>query len=533
MPPTLSLAPAEDHTLSRPEVIATITPGMTVAALLLVCCIKGLWMTGGLEVPTDPDTVRDLGFIQGFLDGNWFTDPATDGAWRWYPPLWHALAALVVGGLRLPLFATWLHAGAFLNLLAPLSFYFMNRRLIGAWPAATATMVFVLFDSVVMPGDATAGYTPWTLTPALAWPLFFGSVWLIAERIPRLHPGDAALIGLALGLTFLAHTVPAVLLSGIAAAAALATHGPGWRTLRWLGIVAAVECLVGAPFVLPLLLAYRLHIVNLGPGAWVHPVLTDISTLLPNGIGGLALGWLLARHAWTRLAPATTAILGAWIALCLGFLGRHYVCSLTGHTGGACGVFVVAAHHYHVYLQAAWASLAGLALVELWVLGRRQDLIPLAVLATLAGVGGFLTKPEDAELRRLGSARPELILDRSAYDWIIAETNPADLFVTELPPDGANMGPAAATVMAAGRRLVAPPAFHSNPYVAWAPMNARRLLALSPGGGRCALLRQAGGHAAFLLLPSTRIVGRADAPVFSSAFNTIYRVSPDACARDP
>src|ERR1700712_2711236 len=127
---------------------------MVVRALLLVCCVKGIWATVGVEVPPDPDTVRDLGFIQGFLDGNWLGDPAIAGAWRWYPPLLHGVAALIIGGLHLPLFSTWLHAGALLNLLSPLSFYLMNRRLVGAWPAATATAVFVLYDSVVMPGDA-------------------------------------------------------------------------------------------------------------------------------------------------------------------------------------------------------------------------------------------------------------------------------------------------------------------------------------------------------------------------------------------
>ncbi|HEY0182318.1 MAG TPA: hypothetical protein VGC09_05865, partial [Rhodopila sp.] len=152
---------------------ASVTPHMVVGGLLLACCAKGLWITGGVEVPPDPDTIRDLGLIQGFLDGNWFADPVTADAWRWYPPLLHGLAALLAGLLHLPLFSTWLHAGAVLNLLSPLTFYGMNRRLIGPWPAAAATAVFVLFNSVVMPGDLTAGYTPWTLTPALTWPLFF------------------------------------------------------------------------------------------------------------------------------------------------------------------------------------------------------------------------------------------------------------------------------------------------------------------------------------------------------------------------
>lgn len=507
--------------------VAAITPGMIVGALLLACCVKGFLVTAGVEVPPDPDTVRDLGFIQGFIDGNWFGDPAIAGGWRWYPPLLHGLAALVIGGLGLSLLPTWLHAGVLLNLLSPLTFYLMNRRLIGPWPAVAATTVFVLFDSVVMPSDAAAGYTPWTLTPALAWPLFFGSVWLIASRLARLRLADAALIGTALGLVFLAHTVPAVLLSGITVSAAVAAHGLRPRVLLWLGVVGGTELLWSAPFLLPLIRAYHLHIANPGPGAWVHPALTDPATLLPNVLGCLVALWLMSRREWSRLPRISVAILGAWVVLCAGFLGRHYACAAMAQSGGACGVFVIAAHHYHVYLQAAWATLAGVALVRLWSFGRRQDLVPLGILAVLLGMAGFFAKAEDTELHRMGSARADRIMDRAAYDWILSNTRPADLFVTELPPQGADMGPAAATVMAAGRRLVAPPEFHTNPYVEWAAMNARRLAYLD--GDFCSLLQQAGGDSAFLLLRNDRL-GGAVTPVFSSTFHTVYRVDDSACS---
>jgi hypothetical protein len=402
----------------------------------------------------------------------------------------------------------------------------MNRRVIGAWPGTAATAVFVLFDSVAMPSDAAAGYTPWTLTPALVWPLFFGSVWLIADRIPRLRITDAVLVGTALGLVFLAHTVPAVLLSGIAVAAALAMHDWGWRTWIWLTVVAAVELAWAAPFLLPLVAAYHLHIANSGPGAWMHPALSDGATLAPNVGGVLALGWLLFRREWAKLPRASVAILAAWIALCLAFLGRHYAC--LGQTDGVCAVFVVAAHHYHVYLQAAWASVGGVALVRLWAQGRRLDLVPLAMLAGLVGLIGFFGKAEDVELRRLGSTHPEWVLDQDAYSWIIGHTNPNDLFVTELPAEGADMGATAATVMAAGRRLVAPPEFHTNPYVAWAPMNARRLAFLAADADLCALTRQAENNAAFFLLANDRMV-RGVTPVFHGVFSTIYRVGGSGC----
>jgi len=502
-----------------------LTPGRVVAALLLVCAVKGAWLTAGVVVPPDADTVRDLGFIQGVRDGNWFHDPATGGAWRWYPPLLHDLAALITGTLRLKLFDTWLHAGAVLNLLTPLSFYWMNRRLIGPWPAAVATVLLVLFDGLLLPSDAVTGYTPWTLTPALAWPIFFVSVRLIATAVERGTIAGAVMAGSCIGVLFLAHTVPGILLAGMTAVTAAVVQGPRWRTLTWLACAAVVALIWAAPFLLPLLIAYRLHIANVVPGSWVHPVMSEPLTLVPNLLGVAAMIWLGTQRIWLRLPRGTIALFAAWILLCVIPLGRHYACD--GRTDGACVVFLVAVHHYLAYLQPVWASLIGLAGVS--VTNGRISTAPLYLVIAACGVAAilFVLDPEDQSLRRIGSIHPERVLDRGAYDWILANTRPDDLFVTELPPNPADMGPGAATVIAAGRRLVAPPEMHSNPYVAWEPRNAQRLDALRPDADLCPVLRDAAATT-FLLLPAGREVSRAT-PVFRSPFNTIYQVPRGVC----
>jgi hypothetical protein len=139
--------------------------------------------------------VRDISFIQATLDGNVFGDPTNFGALRWYPPLVHIIAAGLVwlSGSRIMPF--WINAGPWLNLLSPLMFFLMNRRLIGPWPAVAATAVFVLFNSAAMPSDAAVGYTPFSFTPSLAWPMFFGAVWLIHARADAARFGNALLIG--------------------------------------------------------------------------------------------------------------------------------------------------------------------------------------------------------------------------------------------------------------------------------------------------------------------------------------------------
>jgi hypothetical protein len=64
--------------------------------LLFLCAVEGLQATVGLEAPLDVDSWRDVGFIQSFLNGNWFGDPAYAGEWRYYPPLMHGLGAFGV-----------------------------------------------------------------------------------------------------------------------------------------------------------------------------------------------------------------------------------------------------------------------------------------------------------------------------------------------------------------------------------------------------------------------------------------------------
>jgi hypothetical protein len=47
--------------------------------LLILCTVEGIRATAGLQAASDVDSWRDVGFSQGFLDGNLFGDPAYAG----------------------------------------------------------------------------------------------------------------------------------------------------------------------------------------------------------------------------------------------------------------------------------------------------------------------------------------------------------------------------------------------------------------------------------------------------------------------
>src|SRR5690242_12755298 len=142
-----------------------LAPWFILGVLLILCAFHGLHLVAGLVRTPDSDLFRDAGFIQGFLDGNWFGDPAYAGEWRYYPPLVHALGAFLVRILGVKdVLAFWVQAGVWLNLLTPLTFYFMAKRLLGSPQAAAAsTTVYVLFNGAVGRPWMTGGYTPWPL----------------------------------------------------------------------------------------------------------------------------------------------------------------------------------------------------------------------------------------------------------------------------------------------------------------------------------------------------------------------------------
>ena len=494
-------------------------PWWGLAALILLCAGRGLWFTHGLAVPVDVDTVRDIGFIRGILDGNAWGDPMIAGAWRWYPPLFHALAAGICYLTGIDPLPFWNAAGMWLNLATPAAFFLMNRRLFGAWQALAATSVMVLFGGAAMTGDETAGYTPWTYTPALAWPLFFLGVVVLHRVTPALRTAGAIGVGCVLGVTFLAHTVPAILLSGMAAILALSQPGDRRRSLIWLVVVGGVELLWAAPFLGPLAIGYRLHIANAVPGAWTHPLFDDPQRMLLLSLPAmLSLVWLV--HIRARATAGTIALLAGWCGLCLAFLGRHAACANGLADGGVCRILVISPHHFHVYLQAAEACVTGRAL---WLAATRlaTRLRPVAVaivsLAICAGVAGLFLHRWDRDAREGALANPDAMLDRSAYEWIVSHTRPDDRFVI-LPSGGEpnGMGPAAATVIAAGRQLLAPPETHSNPYMPWAPLNARRFAYLAAGA------TGSEDDPAYLLLPlGTDWLGEA---IFRSATHAVYRV---------
>jgi hypothetical protein len=452
----------------------TAWPWAVLLLLLAACLAHGLWVVRGLGPYTAiHDTYRDVGFIQGFLDGDLAGDPSTEGAKRYYPPLLHALAACIAFITHIPPLELLVRAAPWVNLLVPATFFLMCRRLVNAPAAAVATTVFVCFDGLLLPPWMAASYTPWTSVPALTQALFFCSVWLISARIERARFIDALSIGSAIGIVFLAHTVPALILAAIVAAAALATQRATLRTVAWIAAIGAVALCWALPFLLPLVISYHLKIVHAN-GGFIDDLFDPsripkrvIAAILPGLLALIWLGWSFWRtkQLAVPLSRATLATLAVWIILPVLFIARHYGCG-GGGTSTTCTAFLVPVHHWIFYLQSALACVFGYAVASAAANATHPSrTVAVAGVAFVLACAALIFRPMDQQMRvRALDMRNRF--DVELYQWLLTHTPPSALFVADVSTNGVH-DTASSAILAAGRKNVALPFIFSNPYVNW------------------------------------------------------------------
>ncbi len=509
-----------------------------LAVLLSAGLAHGLWVVRDLGLYSAIlDTYRDAGFVQGILDGNLTGDPSIDGAKRYYPPMIHFLAAAMAFAGHVQPLPLLVKAAPWLNLLIPTTFFLMVRRLIDARAAAVATALLVCFNGMLLPPWMAASYSPWHSVPGITQALFFCGVWLIVTRARSGAIIDAFWIGSIVGVVFLAHTVPAVILAAITAVSAVSLQGPRIRTLGWIGIAAATAALWAAPFLIPLTTAYHLKILN-AAGSYTDPLFDP--THFPRriflaslpGIAALALlasNFRSCRTSYPLPAPAA-AILSVWIGLPLLFIVRHFGCA--GGSSAVCTAFQVPVHHWMIYLQSAFACVFGYAIVSVWSDGEGARGLAAGILVLAATL--LFIHPIDRQMRdRATDMRARI--DLQLYGWLLNHTEPAALFVTDVSTDAVHDS-AAVAVLAAGRRSVALPFTYSNPYVDWHARKVRDdtyLSAIQSGpdaGALCQLIAEAGpGHPAFVALGAGSPRPDSLPLVFHSTQNDLYSIPSDGC----
>ena len=429
-----------------------------------------LTKTSGLTAPPDQwDHFRDIAQAQTVRDGAPLSDQYYRDEWVWYNPLlpWALALGSAITGTSVEVFHV--RSGPWLNLLGPLAFYLLGVRWIGRTAAFIALAVYLFFATGDGPGWAYATYSPWLYSNNFAAGIFFTAALALQAASDRPTLTRAGAAGALVGLTFLAHTAPALILA-IMACAAFARR---WPILLTTGAAAFV---VASPFLYSIGLQYHFRVVHTEPLSWVWNALT-LDTL-PQFLKDNAV--LIALAAFGAVIT-TVPFLLVWVAGATALL-LYAISPLTP---------LIPAFHFWKWATAAMAFLAGTTLAWLcsarpvrpWVAVREsQPPSPRANLIAISLTVAAVVWHWPVYLDR-GDLSGQTQRNRShveAAEFLRETTSANDVVL-------GNAGAVRTIIGPAGRKTVTPHPYLANPYVLYSPRaRARRgmLAAIEAGDVR-------------------------------------------------
>ena len=474
-------------------------------AFVVLCAlafIKGMRTTGDLSWPYDLDQFREIGMAQSVLDGRYGSDHLYLGETIWYNPLSSTVTAALAHFSGAPVSLMVTRAGAYLNLLGPIAFYLLVFVLFNRPIALAASAAFLFAPIGEAPSWAAASYSPWLFSQNFAQGFFYLTLAVFSKALkPRSFRWYFG-CGLLLGLTFLGHTGPAVLLGAIMVVTAVIS----WfrrsprdlksfvrsTEVRGLFVIFVVAFVVSLPFTFSILFHYRLHIQNPIPGNWVYAPLAknNFPRLVASYLSWFGLlaviGFIytiLTNSNWQR-----RVLLLTWFGLCLLFVGIgevQQVISLNLH------LLFVPAHHFLFYFQALEDIFFGAGLIfvcqlilhrlipkvvayrgqssSVFVRGPAESIIVAAAVVCVVTLmwPSYSRRFDFTTAREQASGFQERTEYLDAYRWILANTAPTDVFLSLTGDlDLSIVGPAGRKTL-----VTCQPEF-SNPYVDWQSRSA-------------------------------------------------------------
>ena len=476
-------------------------PHVLAAALVAAAC----WIPAfnaartsmkGLSEPYDLDQFRDLAAAQAVSDGRVLGDPFYAGETIWYNPLlpWTIAAVSRVRGV--PVATAMVEAGPYLNALEPIALFAMVAAFFGPWPACLA-MISLLYGSPHNdPAWASPAYSPWLFASNFASGLFYLALVVCARSLRHDGRGWWCGAGLALGIVFLAHTAPALVLGlavfGIVMAFGPDPHRAWWPRLVSLMLLCGTAALVAAPVLWSIVGRYHLQVVNAAPGAWVWGGVASASMVLRGSVSARSAVAVIGLLALVRRSRG-----GVEVRLVLAWAGAAFALLAYGFFQRAVGVRILPSlplplFHFYFYLRAVSDVMIGVAVWEIvtWavVATARASAMPRGGADTLMGavpallVCGFALSSFGPY--RGGSAFVEDVAAARRATFQQFESQLTARLEAETPPDASVLASpenSLVDVAPAGRRVVAVPQEFSNPYVPFEPRardQARLLTAL-------------------------------------------------------
>ncbi len=183
-----------------------------IILMMLIAFIQGFITTHDLYWAADPDFDRDIAFAQGALEGHFGKDPSYAGEYLWYNPLLFSMEAFIAKVSGLPINLVVTRAGAYLNLLGPISFVVMVSILFNIRIALASLLSYLFFATGNILGWGAATYSPWLYPVCFMQFVFYLNILLTYKAFKEQDIVGFLLLGLGIGLSFLGHTAPTVLI---------------------------------------------------------------------------------------------------------------------------------------------------------------------------------------------------------------------------------------------------------------------------------------------------------------------------------
>lgn len=530
-----------------------LMPELLALILIALAFVPGVQATADLNWPGDQDLFRDIAQAQTFVDGGWLADPYYLNESLWYNPLAASIVAAAARVTHQPVPLLYTRLGAYLNLIAPIGLYLLVTLLIHRRAALIALAAFLFIAPATQePSWALGTYSPWLFAANFAQGWFYLTLAAYVIALRRRTRRWFALTGGLLGLTFLAHTAPAVIAGGVIALHTLirlVRERDRRRVLIGFGAILIVALIVSAPLTISIVGRYRLHVLNSAPTNWAYEPLTlrNFDAFVQDNfvqrvwiVGAAVIGLIAVLRQ--RAKPIGSIVLIGWLLITISLLIYHYVRQLAKRDGVILPT-VIPGFHFLMYFRVALSVLLGAGLATLAGLIARMLARPRASItaglayalsiacAAALVVTAYPTYQASDDLigQRAEALNAAQNVDRiAAYEWVRATVAPQTVFLASDPIGTYVIGPA-------GRKLIAADSVFASPYVDWASRNADREALWAALDAHAATAFRAGMsqyQAEYVVVTGNRLARLAADPplfikrVFDNATLAVYQVLP-------
>ena len=472
---------------SKDQRLVIVVMGLLMILAAFIQCYR---VSHDLSWFYDLDVARDMSYVQQTLYGRFGKDPNYPGEFLWYNPLMSLLQAGVIKISGLPINVVMVRLGAYLNLLAPLSFFTMLLVMVDFRIAIAGLLSYLFLASGGIPGYYAATYSPWMYSGCFMQFIFYINVALCFQAFTTQKLSWFLALGFGVGVAFLGHTAPAVLiillliaLQGPKVLASLkARDAQAIRKLVTQSVMVFIPfIIISLPFLYYIVGKYHMHFMNRAPFEYVDTIfiwrnyMEMVRQNLSVSFVIAAIGFVWFYKKFEQ--PLIRKILLNWFFIAVGMLFYStLVGSLDEHTSIKLPG-TVPSFHYFFYLKALQSVFYGFGLFYLcspvvaWISRKVKPMeagqmskmassifAGFVLLCAIVYFPSYQKRYDFVYFRKLCLERAKDLGQIQVYHYIMDHIPADQVFLCE---EHTSLFP----VMATARKLVSTGVTFSNPYV--------------------------------------------------------------------